>query len=220
MGLLAATVAMTVAGCGSRGDSYRQRITVEVETPEGLKTGSSVSEIKWSYRDGFGEQGGSRASARGEAVAVDLPGGQTLFALVTSETDPDWLATAAARAVGDQVPPERQGKGGYFEDHHLKGDLKPEDYPRLVRFGDMNDPATVQEVDPINLRTQLGAGVRLSRITLAITDDPVTDQLRKHLPWSSSQAGSLVKQTGGKDIGDLPLAGRLNDGDFLRRGAR
>jgi hypothetical protein len=44
LGLLAGTVAALLSGCGSffRSGSYRFRMTVEVETPEGVRTGSSV----------------------------------------------------------------------------------------------------------------------------------------------------------------------------------
>lgn len=199
MGLLGATAALTLAGCGSRGESYRQRITVEVETPQGLKTGSSVSEVKWSYRDAFGEQGGSRASARGEAVAVELPGGQTLFALLTSETDPDWLATAAAHAVGDQVPPKRRGEGGYLEDHYLSGDIRPEYYPMLVRFEDLDEPTTVQMVDPSNLGAVFGPGVKLKRIWLRTTDEKVNSGIYGKLPWLGTTVRGYLdgQRTGG-----------------------
>lgn len=78
-GITVLIIALAVCGCGSQADSYRQRITVEVDTPEGVMTGSSVSEVKWRYSS----RGSSRASSRGEAVAVDLPGGRTLFALMT-----------------------------------------------------------------------------------------------------------------------------------------
>jgi hypothetical protein len=200
---LALAAALVLSACGSS-ESYRQRITVEVETPEGLKTGSSVSEVEWSYSDAFGELGGSRAGARGEAVAVDLPDGQILFALRRSETDPDWLASAAARAVGDQIPPQSRGKGGYFEDHHLSGNFEPEHYPMLVRFRDIHNPTTMEIVDPDHLEGVFGNGVRIRRITLQITDDSVTSGIEKRLTWLPGLHGSYLD---GSSIGSAKNGG-------------
>ena len=57
-------------------------ITVEVETPEGIRTGSSV--VTAGYRGAGISSGGNRTVPRfsGEAVAIQLPGKPTLFALV------------------------------------------------------------------------------------------------------------------------------------------
>ena len=63
--------------------TIRYRMTVEVETPEGLKTGSSVIETTIQSGPRMGDAGGVSYQYRGEAVAVDLPGGNTLFALMT-----------------------------------------------------------------------------------------------------------------------------------------
>ena len=47
---ICSTVAVALAGCGDvlgrDLPSYRYRLTVEVNTPEGLKTGSSVIEVE------------------------------------------------------------------------------------------------------------------------------------------------------------------------------
>ena len=46
MGVLAGGVAAVLGGCGVLGgNSYRFKLTVEVETPKGLRTGSSVYEV-------------------------------------------------------------------------------------------------------------------------------------------------------------------------------
>jgi hypothetical protein len=46
IGLLAGGVAALMSGCGFSGKpSYRVKVTVEVNTPQGVKTGSSVMEI-------------------------------------------------------------------------------------------------------------------------------------------------------------------------------
>ena len=59
----------------------------------------------------------------------------------------------------------------------------PSDLADLVTFADVNDPATVIEVDPNNIETTLGAGVSWNEITLEGTDEPVTTGIEAKLPW-------------------------------------
>ena len=60
---------------------------------------------------------------------------------------------------------------------------KPTGFPTLVRFRDINDPKTVEDVDPANLATSFGPGFHLRRITLQRTDDAVTHGIENRLKW-------------------------------------
>jgi hypothetical protein len=63
-------------------------------------------------------------------------------------------------------------------------ELTPKQYPLLVTFGDINDPASVKRVDPDNLELAFGPGYALQSITLSITDEPVTKGgVEKVLGW-------------------------------------
>lgn len=53
--------------------------------------------------------------------------------------------------------------------------IDPRHCPALVTFPDINDPVTVTKVDPDNLAATFGPGVSLKRITLELTDEPVTE---------------------------------------------
>jgi hypothetical protein len=46
--------------------------------------------------------------------------------------------------------------------------------PKFVRFRDINDPRTLVRVSPYDLAKSFGPGVSLKRVTLQLTDDPVT----------------------------------------------
>jgi hypothetical protein len=46
--------------------------------------------------------------------------------------------------------------------------------PRLGRFLDINDPLTLVPVSPNDFAAKFGAGIELKRVTLELTDDPVT----------------------------------------------
>lgn len=193
-GLLGGVTIIALGSCGVFGNSisYRYRTTVEVETPEGLKSGSSVVQVTETERQGLE---GSHLDMRvtGEAVAVDLPNGQTLFAL---------LGGKQVGAIYKQLPPS---DGGWYQrTKQLKSQTGVFDVPRegptvwtrrqshpkmeswwpiLVHFRDIRDPKSVEQVDPDNAAASLGAGVRIRRITVEITDDDVTSGIEKRLGW-------------------------------------
>lgn len=55
-------------------------------------------------------------------------------------------------------------------------------YPMLVTFGDLGDPTSVARVDPDDLAASFGEGVSLKRVTVELTDDPVTKGIEERLP--------------------------------------
>lgn len=190
LGVLAGGAAALLSGCGLSGNpSYRFKMTVEVDTAEGLKTGSSVYEVETTGSSDLMYGGkGSRFKLRGEAVAVDLPGGRTLFALLKTVAmsghdnlgvssmvamdpafDYDWMASTKKIASGDGIKSPAEVPIGY--------------YPLLVMFGDINDPKSVEKVDP--------ARIAVKRITVEVTDDAVTSEIERRLGWLPTHRGTL-----------------------------
>ncbi len=184
---------------------YRYRLTVEVDTPDGLRSGSSVIEV----RRNMGRSAGAAFAeivmtrVRGEAVVVELPNGQSLFALLRSKDSVDW-----ASYVMPRLAPKIEGeKGRERLDNVLLIEGKVElpeqwpsrfrvdrlsGYPRLVTFANLDDPTTVARVDPKALDASFGEGVSLRRITVELTDDPVSAQIDEILPWLEGTQGPLV----------------------------
>lgn len=191
-----------LAACGVVGEEkpigFRYRLTIEVETPEGLKTGSSVIEVAGTVAKPGTVivTGPVRKRARGEAVAVDLPGGQTLFALLRSENEIDWatniifLHSAKYRGKDSFETTVREIR----RNKRLRvlppvkrvadGRMKRDGWPMLVMFDDLSDPTSVRKVDPSDLGATFGEGVSLKRITAQVTEDPVTTGILERLPRS------------------------------------
>ncbi|MCA9499915.1 MAG: hypothetical protein KC588_12035, partial [Nitrospira sp.] len=109
----------------------------------------------------------------GEAVVVELPAHHYLFALLT------YNAFLARDVFKDRIieavhaPGERWA--GALSGLRETRVIDPKQYPLLVTFTDLTDPKTVEKVDPENLAATFGPGVSLKRITLEITDEPVTE---------------------------------------------
>jgi len=173
--------ALLLAGCTSN-ETFRYRMTVEVETPEGLRTGSSVREVEIWERMGdtmIGNKVGGKV--RGEAVAVDLPNGKTLYMLLG---DARWLAHQAI-----ETPPPGPGhhlwgvkRARWMIENKAKGELPRGHYPTLVASDDPRDPRAFFELDPEDLAANLGPGYSLKRVTIEITDARVTRGIEKRLP--------------------------------------
>ena len=86
-------LALALTSCGYRSEEFRYRMTVEVDTPQGLRTASSVIEVEVSDPGPNSlPEAGINTKVRGEAVAVDLPGGKVLFALLRSDDSVDAAA--------------------------------------------------------------------------------------------------------------------------------
>ena len=61
--------------------------------------------------------------------------------------------------------------------------VDPEHYPMLVTFEDLDDPTSVNKINPDDLAASFGEGVELKRITVQLTDDPVTTGIDERLEW-------------------------------------
>jgi len=205
--------ALALAGCGST-DKMHYKMTVEVETPEGLRTGSAVREITVRRPASVPMLGEDKGSVRvdGDAVAVDLPKGQTLFALLNSgDGDPDYAGRNTwflFREIGEPAP---EGKIELWPSQPETRSPRIRDpLPMLVTFRDANDPKTVEKVDPSNLGAHFGSQVRLKRITIEHSSDPITQGIEKTLLWLPELHGSYLH--GKSTSRGAPLG--LHGGDF------
>ncbi|MGB3806614.1 MAG: hypothetical protein WA936_05395 [Erythrobacter sp.] len=207
--LLMGIALLALSGCDDATPDYRYRLTVEVETPEGLRSGSGVIEVEQDLgRPGMNPAGSQiYRSVRGEAVAVDLPNGRTLFALLRSESDIEWAETIVAYVA---PPVEKSEDEEPRFDHMLALEGAVEiprtfpayawieersAYPMLVTFGDIDEPTSVEQVNPDDLTAAFGEGYALERITVEITDDWVTTGIEGRLGWWSrieDSGGGLI----------------------------
>jgi hypothetical protein len=200
-------------------DRIRYRMTVEVETPAGLRTGSAVRAVSRSspFPIAFpllGEQRG-QSWVEGEPVIVDLPEGQTLYALLTSAGGngefaariPDWtMGWRTERGIA-QGPVELWSNPPTASSRFDPIEVRP----MLVTFRNVHDPMSVELVDPANLSAQFGDGVQLRRIIVEVTNEDVTDGIEQRLRWLARLRGRYLNGQS-VDTGNVPLG--LHSGSF------
>jgi hypothetical protein len=219
--VVAVVVAALVWGVVSQGRySWRQKLTVTVETPAGEVSGSSVSAVSWRKQwfrwDGMGWS----HDLTGEAVVVEVAPGRYLFALLKGAGTTEYMGSVAAasisgregRVIDGAVFAEVQGKRG-----PAAGVIPvPEgQYPMLVTFGDIADPASVWLVDPGDLAATFGPGMRLKAVTLEVTDEAVTEGVVEGiLGWLGKTTGRL-KPTAKKYADELTVEETLYRNDLL-----
>jgi hypothetical protein len=167
--------------------TLRYRLTLEAMTPAGPKTGSGVIEV--SYGSQFNLNGGGRNGVMhvvGEAINLDMGKGRYLFSTLTNN--------ASGRPIGTDVRPTGALNDTYLpvvifgfkwkwgEESELKKQISLartfgprnvplESLPTLVTFKDINDPATVQLVQPSKLEDVFGEGFSLNMASLELVDD-------------------------------------------------
>ncbi len=91
--ILIALPLLVLASCG-RDYEWHQKLAVEVETPEGLKTGSSVMSARLIDTHGPfvpAEANGVSFQLSGEAITLGVSQGRYLFVLLKSVPALNWL---------------------------------------------------------------------------------------------------------------------------------
>jgi hypothetical protein len=183
---LGSTAMVALGGCGELNPyKFKAKVTVYVDTPEGVRSGSSVYELwaNWSNPGATSRVYGQR----GEAVAVDLPNGKTLFSLLITIKDEFEgiirmvLTTVDPEFENTMVESTKKLSGYGNSDPYM---VAPENYPVFVTFDDIKDPTSIKKVDPVDLSASFGEGYRLRAVAVQVTtDEAVTKEIHKRLEW-------------------------------------
>lgn len=182
-------IGSTLAYCfvGSPTYSWHQKMTVEVQVDKQVYAGASVMRVRWRKNDPIGAVNGPEwiSGVQGEAPIVELPKRGMLFALLSDSSNTSYAADVATQIISGRKGWAR-GNEEFAAVQEARGqtlNIPPDRYPFMVTFSDINDPQTVQKVDPDNLAAMFGPGVSLKRMTLEITDEPVTEgKIERVLP--------------------------------------
>jgi hypothetical protein len=201
---------------------WHYRMTVTVDTPEGMKVGSAVREVIYGGHTTGGGGPGMDLQCKGEAVVVDLGSRGILFGILRNWAGPDYCTDMLLRVFhgGVQLKPDSVPLEG-------KVTLTTANYPTFVYFRDITDPKTAEPVlemggeqkssiEADHFEKIFGSGVSLKEITVEMTTDPVTKGIERHLAWLPKYYNRRLDGnrygTGGRS--DFPFANSLASGDF------
>jgi hypothetical protein len=190
--------------------ALRYRMTVEVEADGEMHTGSGVVEVGFA-RQGWSDEAslGVLPSVTGQAVVVDLAARGVLFVLLkrvsSGQGDNDSAPSTMVIKEFQLAPSVGSLKGEMLRrlsSISARADVPFDSLPMLVRFRDLNDPKSVERVDPNNLEKSFGPGTSLVRATMetvpvgvrpfnlfGVSGTPITIGIEKTLPWLSDRRG-------------------------------
>ncbi len=194
LGVVGLLVAVAVAAVVRYDMAYpsvtvRYRLTLEAEVDGEPKAASAVREVTYTKQPPLAAQQELSIGYRGEAVALDLGSRGILFALLQADRDsrsgPEWIVLRSFDFEGGGLP--SPAEAGVDQVARLSGkrELPLDSLPRLVRFRDINDPMTVERVNPFNIAERFGPNAKLVRATLEIVpaNEPITTGINKKLVW-------------------------------------
>lgn len=206
---------LTLTACGGGLPDYRYKRTIHVATPEGDRAYSSVRGISSEFVSSIMSSSGRtiKDTLHGEAVVMDLPGGQTVYALLARSENPDYATYVTGPALGPHIPRTNTRdngltsvKGAFLNEIvsrreamlQLKGAY---DLPRTVNHNPMHRddykpepmwPMLVTFRDPKDPRTVQEVSpetIGVSNITIEITDEPISKGIEARLPSFGKETG-------------------------------
>lgn len=199
-----ALLALLVAGDQIRINrpGHKYRLTVEVGTPDGVKSASGVLAV---FPDrGYSRGGHTRLG--GDAVFVDLGSGKNLVALLAhpdKSLDLDGMNYLALRAYGAA----RGSRVSFNEMSKMTGQVPVTGalIPVLLTFAEPGDPGSARLVAPDDPEAALGKGFRLRGMTVEVVPngwwpvdfggplgEPVTRGIEAKLPWLNGPADAAA----------------------------
>ncbi|MEY9120799.1 hypothetical protein ABH994_004013 [Bradyrhizobium yuanmingense] len=204
---------------------HKYRLTVEVTTPAGIKTGSAILAVVPDRN--YNRSG--RTTTRGEAVLVDLGQGKNVVVLLAhqqgAKLDLDDINYVALRAYGIA-----RGNRVSFKDMSRQSGVVPvqgELTPVLVSFGDLGDPNTARRVASDKAEAILGEGYAIRGFSAEVVPngfwpidfggalgEPVTRGIEAKLPWLTApgETAAIALRAAG-----LPVEGGLDAREAFAR---
>ncbi len=186
--------------------TFRYKLTAEVMTPDGLKTGSSIMQVNYSHNADWGGGKSANLSMVGEAVYIDLGNGKNLFVTLSADSsgrvgsndrnyypyrgaldvygiplrafDLKWIF-GNERILQDQFEAVEVGR---------KYDLPLENLPTIVSFRDINVPESWIIVQPDGTSPIDVGEFKFTKATVEKTTEQANEKIQSLVPHFNTQA--------------------------------
>ncbi|MBJ7438643.1 MAG: hypothetical protein JHD35_06430 [Sphingopyxis sp.] len=185
-----------LGGCVTFLPTIHYRLTIVIDTPQGRRSGSGVTELKSIIGPKFPipKIGGLQVTIHGEAVPVRLADGNYIFVVRKWQRGQEETLRMLRSSFAQSLTPisisanddryDSVVKDQFEELSRIRGSrpVSPEYYPIVAHFTDINDPNSIVAADAGRV-DQIVKGAKLVSMTIEITDDPVTRRINAILPW-------------------------------------
>lgn len=184
---------------------HKYRLTVDVETPTGVKSASGILSVRPNRNYGGTGSGSSVPQTKGDALLVNLGGGRGLAVLLAYGEDGSNFDDASF--LPTRLYGARDRRVGFRDIKTFAGTsalpVPEERWPVFVMFADVSDPGSARRVNANALDAALGSGYRLGGLSLEIVangfwpidfggvlGEPVTRGIETKLPWLTTPGGA------------------------------
>lgn len=188
-------VVAVLSGCGDS-STWHQKLTIEVQTPEGPKSASSVMKANLTDTDSpftVPEARGAVLRIKGEPFFLEIYHGRYVLVLLKN------IPSAYGLLLPNEVPVVAAAELESVTTT-LSADIPRGEYPLMITLSDISDPKTMQQVRPEDFGKIFGKGYKLKSIKLAVTrEDLTTGHLKNILSWMRED-GIDESRNGGNDV--------------------
>jgi len=185
--------------------SYRLTVTADVDG-ESRQSSGVIHEVQMFAPRWLG--GSVQTGVEGDAVFLDLGRRGHVIAILATERNGELigiegLGTGAfnvrARGLESKTAAEHRVPAP-----GASAELSAPLLPVFVTFADLNNPKTARVVQPQAFPQVFGEGVRLQRVSIEITNAPVTRHIERQLPWLRDYRTSYLHGKPSCTANDLP----------------
>ena len=172
--------------------TLRFKMTAEFETPQGPRTGSGVVEATYGIQ--FNPVGGDvplilrTFTVRGDAIAVEIPNASPVYVTLRPVSHQN-LGVELIRALGENWTKSGREWIAEVQSRTGVGRITPEAAPLLVTFRDPQFETSGRGSLPTD---EISPGVRLRGIRVEVTNEPISRNIHRHLPWLTTERYRVV----------------------------
>lgn len=184
-----AVIGLLYSGWGTR-QVWNQKIYLEVETPTGFTTSTTVLTYKSSkFPKRLNASSSRTLGLFGEAPFIEIAPGRFLFVL--SLYAPYEILKAYAHRYQIKLSEIDALKEHIVTNQDLV-EMRAFETPQFFTFSDPSDPKSLKEINIDHLDREFGEGVKFRSIRLQTTREPKTKgKIEKILPWLQTHRGPL-----------------------------
>lgn len=204
-----------LSGCGGETATVRYKLIAKANIGGEIIESYAVNELTMSISSLSLSGNAASASLTAEATILDMGERGSVYILQNVNNHPSAILIAydIAGSPGS-LNEERIRKMQLVQTQGREAWPRKLITPKMVAFKDENDPATIFEVTRKNFSQHFGADAKFIGLYIEPTNEAVSNEIPKNLPWWRDGKGALVKKEHGGSGLNLPLSNTISHWQF------